>query len=400
MHLDLLKGREQLIYFPAMSTGIPPVGDTVYNITKYFRVWEDYIPPEYRYPFILTSAGYNYKATNYRKDFNMENTLVFGDSGGFQIATGALKWKEELRENIFNWLENNTDIAANIDIPPLFSLEGQFNKSLELSMNNFEWFEKHQTGKTKYLTVSQGTTPDQINKWFEACNHFHFNGWALNTAMGKLNVIIYKICWLLEHGEFDKENVIWVHILGVTRVSHMLLVNKLAILINEYTNGRVHVSLDSSSFSGYAFRGRLILDINWKDMTTYTVHCDKNTDYEKFKGIDIKAFFRVPLPTVDLGDFNGFHIPPGTTSVKLLAILNLYKYIEINNKSYALLKMPKTLQEDFIEKSLYKVLQSLDEIFENPKNAINIYFKYAHLYETFSAFKPQSDNKVFNNFFN
>ena len=34
-----------------------------------------------------------------------------GDSGGYQIASGAIKWKPELKTQVFEWLENNSDIA-------------------------------------------------------------------------------------------------------------------------------------------------------------------------------------------------------------------------------------------------------------------------------------------------
>ena len=83
-----------------------------------------------------------------------DGVLVFGDSGGFQIATGALKWDKTIRERIFHWLEANSDVAANLDIPPRAKYENRFAESMEISFDNFKWFEKHQSGKTKFLNVS------------------------------------------------------------------------------------------------------------------------------------------------------------------------------------------------------------------------------------------------------
>jgi hypothetical protein len=61
-----------------------------------------------------------------------DDVLVFGDSGGFQIATGALKWDSTIREKIFHWLEANSDVAANLDIPPRVTFENRFQDSMDI----------------------------------------------------------------------------------------------------------------------------------------------------------------------------------------------------------------------------------------------------------------------------
>ena len=49
----------------------------------------------------LLSAGANYRNKDARKDFGLtDDALVVGDSGGFQIKTGNLVWKPELKETI------------------------------------------------------------------------------------------------------------------------------------------------------------------------------------------------------------------------------------------------------------------------------------------------------------
>ena len=42
---------------------------------------------------------------------------ILTDSGGFQIASGALKWDKLLKEKVFKWLEYNSDIATCIPQP-------------------------------------------------------------------------------------------------------------------------------------------------------------------------------------------------------------------------------------------------------------------------------------------
>ena len=50
--------------------------------------------------------------------------------------------ENNLREKIFHWLEANSDVAANLDIPPKTVYENQFEKCAEISYDNFAWFEK------------------------------------------------------------------------------------------------------------------------------------------------------------------------------------------------------------------------------------------------------------------
>ena len=64
---------------------------------------------EYRYPYFLITAGHFYKKDQYEQAsfFKKPDTTIFGDSGGFQIAKGTIKWDLSIRDNIFNWLEKN-----------------------------------------------------------------------------------------------------------------------------------------------------------------------------------------------------------------------------------------------------------------------------------------------------
>lgn len=49
---------------------------------------------------------------------NRDETLILGDSGGFQILTGKLEVKgNEDRAAIFDWLAAHTDLAMTLDVP-------------------------------------------------------------------------------------------------------------------------------------------------------------------------------------------------------------------------------------------------------------------------------------------
>jgi len=124
------------------------------------------IPQFYpEYPYFLISAGHNYKDYNLRQKLNLQHdTLVIGDSGGYQISTNQLKWDNNLTKQIFNWLEHNCDIAINLDIP--LKDTSDFNINLNKSLINFEYFNNNQTGKIKYLNVLHVRNEEEYNICF------------------------------------------------------------------------------------------------------------------------------------------------------------------------------------------------------------------------------------------
>ena len=117
-----LKKQKEFIYFPSLSAGgfaSNLIKDTKLSNGTTCRFYDDSYPEEFRHKAFLITAGHYYKKMDIRDQFGLgKDTLVFGDSGGYQIATGALKYTDDLREKIFHWLEANSDVAANLDIPP------------------------------------------------------------------------------------------------------------------------------------------------------------------------------------------------------------------------------------------------------------------------------------------
>ena len=55
------------------------------------RFYAEDFPEEFRHPYFLITAGHFYKKMDARVTFGLENVFTFGDSGGFQIASGAIK---------------------------------------------------------------------------------------------------------------------------------------------------------------------------------------------------------------------------------------------------------------------------------------------------------------------
>ena len=77
---------------------------------------------------------------------------------------------------------------------------------MDISFDNFKWFESKQTGKTDFLNVIQGTYTEEYAEWYHKFKDFAFNGWCIGGPK-KLVDFMYVIALMLQEREFEKEHV-------------------------------------------------------------------------------------------------------------------------------------------------------------------------------------------------
>src|SRR6056297_3195245 len=155
---------------------------------------------------ILYSAGQFDKAQIRTPDIVTQrsaDTVVLGDSGGYQIATGKMKalrgWEKQandplalerrwlenisIRDRILRWLDRYSDYAMTLDMPlfilkekksPFRNLSAQ--QLIDLSVENLRYFADNRgkaTGaKAKYLNVLQDVGDGTGEAWYNAVKHF------------------------------------------------------------------------------------------------------------------------------------------------------------------------------------------------------------------------------------
>ncbi len=118
------------------------------------------------------------------------NTLIVGDSGGFQIGKGLWEgdWKansgcpkaQKKRGLVLNWLDNVADYSMVLDIPTwVFKDEEASNacgiktiqQAVDATKFNNEYFIKHRkgvsNGGTRFLNVLQGSDHSSADEWYE-----------------------------------------------------------------------------------------------------------------------------------------------------------------------------------------------------------------------------------------
>jgi len=368
------------VYFPSLSSGAfaaPLKKDAEVAPGVPYRFWDDRVPEEWRYKYFLITAGHLYKKNTLRVDWGLEDTLVFGDSGGYQIATGALKWDLALRDQIFEWLETNSDIACNIDIPPRGAYAGRFQEALDASIDNFKYFEKKQTGKTKFLNVVQGNNPVEAKLWYNTVKDLEFSGWCVGSSR-RLVDFMYMIALMIKEKEFDKKYNTWVHVLGISKVSDFFILSKLQKLLNEYTDGRITVSTDSSTPGQYPIFGQMVWAPNWKDQTFNLLYFPKdgsNLNYPTTGHVpSLINHPGVPYLTWDI--IKNY----STEAVTRLTYHNLYVFIHSAESVENLVNdCPLEVLAELIPNDLIQILRSMEEMFES-SDPMMVYEKYRQFY--------------------
>ena len=98
--------QKEFIYFPSLSAGgfaSALIKNEKLSSGVPCRFYSDEYPESFRHKYFLVTAGHYYKKIDIRDQMGLgKDVLAFGDSGGYQIATGALKYSDDLREKIFH----------------------------------------------------------------------------------------------------------------------------------------------------------------------------------------------------------------------------------------------------------------------------------------------------------
>lgn len=243
-------------------------------------------PKEFRHPYFLVSAGHYYKKPTFSKDFGFfdaPDMLLLGDSGGYQIASGAMKWDPKTVPMIFEWLENNSHVAMNLDIPPRMNYAGKFNEALDISKKNFEYFAKNQTGKTKFLNVLQGSDESSYLQWYNSVKDFDFNGWGVGGATTSIYRMMCALNVLLSGKEHLNKNREYLHILGTSKVMDFFLLAQMQKSLND-VGSTIQVTTDSSTPSRAVTYGLYYYDVDFRSTSFRSLHVPKERA-ENNKGI-------------------------------------------------------------------------------------------------------------------
>jgi hypothetical protein len=231
------------------------------------------------YPWALYSAGHaqldvtkSLTEESMIHDRNKKETFILGDSGGFQIGKGVIKFDwdrffekkgdadykgsaDGVRNAILNWLEETADYSMILDIPTWAAdpvnkertkLNG-FNDALKGTLFNNDYFLKHRKGQTKFLNVLQGGNGTDADIWYDAVKHYPFEGWAMGGQnMRDAYLMLRRLIIMRDEKLLDPGRDV-IHFLGTSKLDWACVLTAVQRNLREHVNPNMKITYDCAS---------------------------------------------------------------------------------------------------------------------------------------------------------
>ena len=343
--------------------------------------------------YVLYSAGQFDRAQIRVQDMITErgpDTVVVGDSGGYQIATGRLPelkgWKKQsndplalerrwlenisIRDRILRWLDRYSDYAMTLDMP-LFILKGKkspfrnlsADQLIELSYENLRYFANNRgraTGaRAKFLNVLQDAGDGTGEAWYKRVRDFDFEGWAFGgDTKTDIPTLLKWVRRLLDDGKLNSKTE-WLHVLMMSPPINSVLLTALQKRLREILGNTITVSYDSSSpfqTSGISQKIAVLPELT-DDIKTWRIKSKKYQQHPKYLSkTDIRYLEDIASPITRLFSINDFHAKNGAMETKFLDTLaqhlltnhNVYVYCKAMLNAISHKQLPGKVQEGVI----------------------------------------------------
>jgi len=240
------------------------------------------------------------------------STVIVGDSGGYQIGKGVLKFDwlnfegaeaNKTRQKILEWLEMTADWSMMLDVPtwacdhihsPKTGLK-TFEDCLDKTRFNNDYFLKNRLGQTKWLNVLQGSDWDTAEKWYQGVKEFsdpngpykgrEAEGWAFGGAnMCKMDITLKRLMTLREDGLLKGKN--WIHFLGTAQLDWSCYLTLIQRQIRKHINEEITISFDCASPFIATAHGLVYTNAQHTNKR-WSVIMDKAPDNKALAGADI-----------------------------------------------------------------------------------------------------------------
>jgi hypothetical protein len=208
------------------------------------------------------------------------NTLMLGDSGGFQIAKGLWEgdWKagsgcpkaQKKRDAVLKWLDGVANYGMILDIPTWVIHDKKasaacgittYEEAVAATKFNNDYFMKHRkgvkNGGAKFLNVLQGSNHSEADKWYDLMKDYcdpkkypdtHFNGWSMGGQnMCDVHLVLKRLVALRHDGLLQEGVHDWMHFLGTSKLEWAVLLTVIQRAVRRYVNPSFTISFDCAS---------------------------------------------------------------------------------------------------------------------------------------------------------
>jgi hypothetical protein len=290
------------------------------------------------------------------QDRDRSKTMILGDSGGYQIGKGVLKFDwlnfegaeaNKTRQKILEWLELTADWSMMLDVPtwacdhihsPKTGLK-TFEDCLEKTRYNNDYFLMNRLGQTKWLNVLQGSNWDTAEKWYEGVKEFsdpkgkyagrEAEGWAMGGAnMCKMDITLKRLMTMRDEGMLTGKN--WMHFLGTAQLDWSCYLTLIQRQIRKHINPELTISFDCASpfiatAHGLVYTNAVHTNKRW------SVIMDKAPDNKALAGSDIPYPFASEFASrLTMGDIAYYDLGKRKTDAEL----NGEKFNHLNPEHY------------------------------------------------------------------
>lgn len=286
----------------------------------------------YYYPWGLYSAGHaqlNLDKTDADEPMiqnrDREDTVILGDSGGFQVATGVIKmdWENctdpndparlELCEKILRYLEHTADWSMILDvpsvaaIPPLNKRTGltDFQTCIDVTCLNIDYFLRNRVkGATKFMNILSGNDEATSDRWYEGVKHFSnpdfveeaygdrdltLEGFAFaGNNKSNMYLALKRILDLRADGLLKDKG--WIHFLGTGKLNWACYLTSIQRVLREHDSPNICLSFDAASpFVNTAYGSTY--SYNYFSPKRFGYFMDSAIDTQSLKGSDLPMPF-------------------------------------------------------------------------------------------------------------
>lgn len=255
----------------------------------------DFLDPSapWHYPFALYSGGQiDPKSLSVPQPCRVmsrsrADTVVLGDSGGYQIATGQIAFDPvTTAPNMLNWMEHMADWSMCLDFPTGLANSGDYEPHMKRLMewgvdvpaiaraqnmsqgyctclimttiNNNRFVRERRPGATGLLNVLQGRNHFESQHWYEAMKHYPFEGWAFAGAhQSSPSMVVARLLDLHRDGLLGRCQ--WLHVLGTASLEMGCVLTAIQREVRALGYAGFQITLDASSATSVAKYGKIVI---------------------------------------------------------------------------------------------------------------------------------------------
>jgi hypothetical protein len=245
------------------------------------------------------------------------DSIVVGDSGGFQIGKGVWEgdWKDpncpmasKKRQQVLAWMDGIMDWGMILDIPAWVARSpagakatgiSTYQEAVNATRINNDYFIRNRNGNCKFLNVLQGENHTEAEDWYQQMKDFadpkkypneHFNGWSMGGQnMCDVHLVLKRLVALRFDGLLESGKHDWMHFLGTSKLEWACLLTDIQRAVRKYHNPTLTISFDCASPFLATANGQVYTQTEIEHLKKWVYRMEASVDDKKY-AIDSRAF--------------------------------------------------------------------------------------------------------------